>query len=236
MSPKTKKLVWAISLVFLIALACIGALIYFNTKPLVASSPNNENKPISKTLGNFQSIDGTNYLIASVTSNNSEASVFSELFSSGRWYGGGSGYSQYNLVFLDVTSETVYPLLPTNDNEIVSMEGFPKPVPSFTNQSQPPQPAHPIAWWLFSIVASDTNQDNNLSALDKQTISVSDVGGKGYAEIISNVDNLLGTAYKNTNTLLVIYRSDGKNYLAHVDLPSRQVTSTEELPLGGEIK
>jgi len=234
MSSKTKKLVLTISIIFLIAVAFTG-MAYLN---LTATShlSSDDKQPIIKTLGDFRSIDGTDYLIASVTGSDGETSMLSELFSSGRWYGGGYGYSQYNLVFLNISTEAVYPLLDTNDYEIVSMEGFPTPVVSFNNQSQPVPPTDPIAWWLFSIVKSDTDQNGDLSSLDKQTLSISDVGGTSYTEIISDVDNLLGTAFKNGDTLLIIYRSNGKNYLAHVNLPSRQVESTEELPLGEEIK
>jgi hypothetical protein len=238
MSSKTKKLVLTISIIFLIifliAVAFTG-MAYLNLKATSHLS-SDDKQPIIKTLGDFRSIDGTNYLIASVTGSNGETSMLSELFSSGRWYGGGYGYSQYNLVFLNISTEAVYPLLDTNDYEIVSMEGFPTPVVSFNNQSQPVPPTDPIAWWLFSIVKSDTDQNGDLSSLDKQTLSISDVGGTSYTEIISDVDNLLGTAFKNGDTLLIIYRSNGKNYLAHVNLPSRQVESTEELPLGEEIK
>ncbi len=235
MSSRTKKIILVISIAVLMGIACVGFLL-FNARPFNSSSPQNDNVPIVKTLGSFRSIDGTDYLIASVTGSSDDSGVFSELFSSGRWYGGGYGYNQYNLVFLDIATETVYPLLETNDYEVTSMEGFPKPIPSFNNQSGLQQPTTPIAWWLFSIVKSDTDQDNELSSLDRKTLSIADVGGRGYTEIISDVDDLLGTAFKNNDTLLIIYRSNGKSYLARVDLPSRQLNSTEELPLGEEIK
>jgi hypothetical protein len=239
MSPKTKKLVLTILIIFLIIFAigvALTGVAYINFRAASHSSSTDDNEPITKMLGDFRSIDGTHYLIASVTGSDGETSLFNELLSSGRWFGRGYGYSQYNLVFLDINTEEVYPLLENNDYEIVLVEGFPTPVVSFNNQSQPVLLTDPIAWWLFSIVKSDTDQDGDLSSLDKQILSISDVGGKGYTEIIPDVDNLLGTALKNGDTLLIIYRSNNKNYLAHVNLPLRQVESTEELPLGEEIK
>ncbi|MFT3891939.1 MAG: hypothetical protein QM730_09925 [Anaerolineales bacterium] len=239
MSSKTKKLVLTISIVLMVLFLIAGTLTgvaYINLRSAGHSSSTDEKAPITKTLGDFRSIDGTDYLIASVTGSDGETSLLSELFSSGRWFGGGYGYSQYNLVFLDASTEEVYPFLNTNDYEIVSVEGFPTPVISFNNQSQPIPPTDPIAWWLFSIVKSDTDQNGDLSSLDKQTLSISDVGGRGYTEIVPDVDNLLGTAFKNDDTLLIIYRSNGKNYLARVNLPLRQVENTEELPLGEEIQ
>ena len=234
-SSRVKKIILIISIIILMGVVCVG-LFFFNGQTISSSSSKNEDEPIIKTLGDFRSIDGTDYLIASVTGGGSNPNIFSELFSVGRWYGGNYGYNQYNLVFVDINTENVYPLLKTNDFEIISMEGFPTPIPNFNNQFVTQQPAIPIAWWLFSIVKSDTNMDEELSSLDKKTLSVADVGGKGYTEIIPDVDDLLGTAFKNNNTLLIIYRSNGVNYLAHVDLLSRQVVSTEELPLGEDIK
>lgn len=230
-----KRNLAAVLIVLLLGIVCLG--FFFMRRPLVTPlSAQTQQKPVDKVLGDFSFVDGTDYMIAFVTGSDGETSILNELFSSGRWYGGGYGYNQYNLVFLDIDSEAVYPLLDTNDYEIVSMEGFPTPVVSFNNQSETVLPKDPIAWWLFSIVKSDTDQDGDLSSLDKQTLSISDVGGRGYTEIIPDVDNVLATAFKDGDILLVIYRSNNKNYLAHVNLPLREVQSTEELPLGAEIK
>ena len=234
MSAKAKRIVILLTIVVLIGIVCASAA-FMNVKPPRLPLSQNTETPLVKTLGDFRAIDGTDYLISIVTGNPEETNIYDELFSSGRWYGGGYGYNQYNIVFLNITTETVYPLLPSNDYEIISMEGFPKPIPAF-DQSAPAQPKIPIAWWLFSIVKSDTNQDGDFSALDKQTLSIADVGGKGYTEIISAVDDVLGTAFKKGDILLIVYRSNDKNYLARIDLPTRQVNSTEELPLGEEIK
>ncbi|MBK9925529.1 MAG: hypothetical protein IPP66_09585 [Anaerolineales bacterium] len=237
MSSRTKKILLAVSITLLVGVVCVGLFfVRAQTSNTLTLPAKKEAEPITKVLGDFRSIDGTNYLIASVTGENNDSSVLNELFSSGRWYGSGYGYNQFNLVFLDITTEEVYPLLTTNDFEIITMEGFPKPVLNFNNQPDPQQPTKPIDWWLFSIAKADTDKDEELSSLDKQTIAISDVGGRGYTEIISDVDDLLGTAFKNGNTLLVIYRSNGKNYLAHIDLPSRHLNSTEELSLGEEIQ
>lgn len=231
----TKKIIFVILIIVLMGIVCAG-LLYFNVNAFNSPSSQNDDEPIVKTLGDFRSIDGTDFLIASVTASNYDGNILNELFSSGRWYGSSYGYNQYNLVFLDINTEEIYPLLENNESEIVSMEGFPKPVSSFNNQYEPQQTTPPIAWWLFSIAKSDTNMDNELSVLDKKTLSVSDVGGRGYTEIITDVDDLLGTAYKNNDTLLIIYRSNNISYLARIDLPSRQISSTEELPLGEDIQ
>jgi len=234
MSSRAKKITLAISAIVLIGAACITVL-FISFRPISSTPTQNKAQPIVKILGEFRLIDGTDFSIASVTSTSSDSSIFNELFSAGRWNGVNYGTHQYNLVFLDIKTETVYPLLTTNDYEIISMESFPKPIYNL-NQYGPPEQKEPIAWWLFAIVKSDTNQDKKFSSSDKKTLSIADVGGRGYTEIIQDVDDLLGTAYKNNDTLLIIYRSNGKDYMARIDLLSRKVSSTEELPLGEEIK
>lgn len=234
MTPKAKTITLLLAALVLLGIVCV-TLSFTDFKPLHSPLAQQTDTPLIKTLGQFRSIEGTNYLISSVTGSTDETSIYEELFSSGRWYGGGYGHHQYNIVFLDITTETAYPLLPTNDYEIISMEGFPKPVPVF-DSTAPAPPRAPVEWWFFSVVKSDTNQDGSFSSLDKQTLSVADVGGRGYTELIPDVDDVLGIAYKGKDTLLVIYRSNEKNYLARIDLPARQVSSTEELALGEEIK
>jgi hypothetical protein len=234
MTSKARKIILLLSAVVLTGMVC-AVLALMKFKPLDPPLAGSTATPQAKTLGTFRVIAGTGFLISSVTGSPGETSIYEELRSSGRWYGGGSAYNQYNIVFLDTQTETVYPLLPTNDYEIISMEGFPKPTQVF-DQAGSSSPEVPIAWWLFSIIKSDTNHDKDFSVLDKQTLSIADVGGRGYTEIIPDVDNVLGTAYKDNNSLLIIYRSNEKTYLAHIDLPSRQVSATEELALGEEIK
>ncbi len=179
---------------------------------------------VAKVVGSFYPIEGTHYQLATISTSQNESGRgydLSNLFSYGR-----SDYSVYNYVFLDVDTETAYALLPTNDNAILSIQGYPTPSPAEPLAGE----KTPVAWWLYTLVKQDTNQDDQLSYLDKQTLAISDVGGKGYTEIIPNVDQVLGNVLKNETILLIIYSSDHKNYLAHIDLPGRVVTKTTELP------
>jgi hypothetical protein len=182
--------------------------------------------PAKKMLGAFYPIEGTHYQLASIATDKGESSNrgydFSQLFSYGR-----SDYSVYNYVFLDVDGEKVHALLPTNENAILSIQGYPTP-----NANQEPKIV--VAWWLYTIVKEDTNKDEQLSYPDKKTLAISDVGGDGYTEIIADVDQVLGDAFKAGDVLLIIYRAKGKNFLAHVDLAARKVTTTTELPSFGE--
>ncbi len=184
--------------------------------------------PVKKVLGSFYPIEGTHYQIAGIapdrSSENERVSGYdlSTLFSSRRM-----DYSVNNYVFLDVEAESVHALLPNNQNSILSIQGYPVPKSDDLEKT-------PVAWWLYTVVKVDTNEDGQLSYLDKKTLSVSDVGGNGYTEVIADVDQILADVFKNGNVLLVIYRANDKNFLARVDLSTRKVTQTTELPSFGE--
>ena len=222
MSRSHRNIVFAFG-ALLIALTACSSAIPGRSVETVNGTP----VPVKKTLGAFYPIEGTHYQLASISVDQGESSSgydFTRLFSYGR-----SDYSVYNYVFLDVATETVHALLPTNLNVILSIQGYPTP-----NSSDLSAQKIPVAWWLYTLVKEDTNKDEQLSYPDKKTLAVSDVAGNGYTEIVADVDQILGNVFKEGNVLLLIYRANGKNFLAHVDLSARKVTATTELPSFGE--
>ncbi|MBC7878117.1 MAG: hypothetical protein H7Y59_13185 [Anaerolineales bacterium] len=190
-------------------------------------------QPVEKILSVFTPIQGTNYLLARIsadpTSRESSANPLTWIDSSYR----SSGYDVYNYVFFDLDSETYHRLLPTNDTVILQIRGFPVPDYAATEPAKPPPP---IEWWLYVMVKADTNKNGNLDYEDKKTLGISDVGGNGFAEVIPDVDNLLGDIYKEGSTLFVIYNSNEKNYLAKINLLTREVVTTTEMDLGEDVK
>ena len=65
---------------------------------------------------------------------------------------------------------------------------------------------------------------------------MTDVGGNSPTELIPDIDSVLGHTLKDNNILFVIYHSLDKNYVAKIDLPGRQVLSTNEIELGDDVK
>ena len=219
-----RKMMLILGLLTLILAACSGMVGRSGNKELNTSGTP---IPVKKVLGGFHPIDGTQYQLASIDipSEGGGRYDFSQLFSSGR-----SDYGVYNYVFWDTQSESVYALLPSNEDSILSIQGYPVPDSNAT-------PKIPVAWWFYTLAKDDTNQDEKLTLADEKTLAISDVGGKGYTELVSGVDVVLGDVYKDGNILLLIYRAKDKNFLAHVDLTSRKVTQTTELPsFGDDVK
>ncbi len=220
-----RKMMLALGLLAMMLTACSGMVGRSGSKDAA-----NSGTPIAnpKRLGSFYPIDGTQYQLASIiTSQDGSDGNYdlTQLFSRGR-----SDTSVYNYIFLDTQSETVYALLPNNEDTILSIQGYPVPDSNAT-------PKIPVAWWFYTLVKADTNQDGKLTLADEKTLAISDVGGKGYTELVSGVDQVLGDVYKDGNILLLIYRAQGKNFLAHIDLTSRKATQTTELPsFGDDVK
>lgn len=190
-------------------------------------------QPVEKHLSAFRPIQGTEYMIADISGNpaaeeRADASPFSWIE---RGYSGYSGYEIYNYVFFGSETETFNRLMPTNEYVVLQIIGFPTGSP--TDQ---PEDFEPIQWWLFVLAKSDTNQDGVRNYQDKLTIGVTDVGGNNPVELIPDADSLLGHTLKDENTVLVIYHSQDKNYVARIDLPGRQVLNTSEIELGEDVK
>lgn len=188
-------------------------------------------QPIEKHLSTFSPIEGTEYLIANISGNPEDRADSSAFSWMERGYSGYSGYEIYNYIFFGKETETFNRLLPTNEYVVLQIMGFPSGTPT-----DKPEDFEPILWWLFILAKSDTDQNGILNYRDKLTIGVTDVGGSNPTEVIPDVDSLLGHTLKNDHTLFVIYRSLEKNYVAKIDLPGRQVLSTNEIDLGADVK
>jgi hypothetical protein len=189
--------------------------------------------PVEKMLSTFNRIEGTHYLMARISAN-------PEVRDSGgnplRWLESGYSsysYDTYNFVFFDLNTETYHRLLPTNQYVILQLTGFPTPV---YDPSQPDAPSPPFEWWLYTIVKADTDGNGLMNYEDKLTLGISDVGGNGFAEMIGNVDSLLGHIYDDNSSLFVIYHSNGRNYITKINLPTREVVTTTEMDLGEDVK
>jgi hypothetical protein len=190
-------------------------------------------QPVEKHLSSFSPIEGTDYMIANISGNPAEGerTEFSPFSWIERGYSGYSGYEIYNYVFFGRETETFNTLLPTNEYVVLQIIGFPS-----GTSTQNPEDFEPVQWWLYILAKQDTNQDGILGYDDKLTLGVTDVGGNAPAEVIADVENVLGHTLKDNRTLFVIYHALDKNYVAKIDLPGRQIVSTNEINLGEEVK
>jgi hypothetical protein len=228
-----KRFFILLSISFLL-IACIPDIVGGGTA--VVGNPEATPQVVEKILSTFNLVQGTNYLMAGViaapvTRDSSSLNPFEWINNSRSYYD--YSYSTFNYVFYNINTETYQRLLPNNDYVISQTSGF--PILQY-DPNNPTQPAPPIEYWVFVVVKNDTNSDNQLNHLDKLTIAISDVGGNGYTELIQNVDSVLSQYYKDNTALVVIYNADDKNYIAKINLSTRELLSTVEMDLGEDVK
>jgi hypothetical protein len=174
-------------------------------------------------LGEFEAIEGTHFLAAPIRPMISNTPGY-------RLTGRISSWGiVYNVVFLNRANGTFQQLLPTNEYVIAGMKPLVTPAP----KAEPPI-THA---WLYSVIKSDTNGDKELTLEDKITVSISDVGGATYREMVTDVDEVYGDTLRDETTLLIVYRRDKLKYLASIDISGYSIITTTELPsLGSDVK
>lgn len=165
-------------------------------------------------LGHFQSVDGTSYLMAPINSRNGKAD-----------YGYDSGRNVHNYVFFNGEDESTLKLLPDNDCLFVAITSLPE-------KREGDKEARQVQWYLYQIIEADTNGDEELSDKDRRSLAVSNAGGAGFKEVITDVEHVYGQGLHN-DTLLIIYRKNSKKYVTKISLPNREAVSTTELPTFG---
>ena len=179
-----------------------------NAPPLARANPNAKRK-----LGNFRPVNGTGYLVAPILSEG-KSEYSSSSYESG---------NTHNHVFFNVAEESTLMLLPTNDQLLVATTSLPE-----KRESDKEFPT--TQWFLYNIIKTDTDGDKEFTFKDRRSLAVSDAGGAGFKEVITDVEQMLGQTLHDANTLIIIYRKNMKNYSARVDLPGRQVVSEKEMP------
>lgn len=208
-------------MLFLATLACTRE----TDSPVTVNGMTATPAPDSKQLTGFSPISGTPYYYAAIVPNDTGRSS-SDIFISSS---GGYSYFTYNYLFFDSNTETFHQLFPENNQAILSKSEFGCNCESL--------PAGQIRWITYAVVSRDTNGDNQLNYDDKMTVAITDAAGKNYTILFENVDEVLSQIVKNETTLLVIFTSNGKKQLARVDLNTRTVLQTSELPfLGDDVK
>jgi len=218
--------VWRINAVmFLIGsvalLSIIGVAVYPTIKDYVTRKPiyhahnmvNTEDVQIDSewTLGGFSQISNTDFLISPV-------------FSKQEYSVGSGGIKQAgatrNYLFLNSIDKSTRWLANTNKYLFLQED-------TITDRAQPIAKAIAMK---FRLVKDDTNGDNRLTSDDKVTLALSNLDGTSLTELVSGIDEFLSENQPDADTLLLIYRSDGKNLLIEIKISEKKVVQTKELP------
>lgn len=210
-----------------------------------APVPGERKSPVKKSpvnqfqLSHFQSVDGTPYLMASLT-NVGERSDSSTKFSS---VSSGSSRFVANYVFFDTTTDTAEAMFPENDVRIVSLiplsdaailqeSGDRNRTIELVSARERPSTESPqrIRWHAVEYVADDTDGDGELTEYDRHRLAIADAAGRGLAEVIPNFGEVFSRKLIDSDTLLIIHGSQEKQISVRIDLPKRKIISAKPLP------
>ncbi len=162
-------------------------------------------------LGYMREIPGTPYVMVPLTSDQNYAqSSYSKSSSSSR-----------NYLFINSKSNDQHWLFNKNifliaDTEMLSEHGC------GTEEN--------VLAILYQVIKEDTDKDNRFTIKDFKTISISQYSGRGYKELIEDVDIFVGHRTVDENTLLIIYQKQGIGYSANVTLSDFTLHNERELP------
>lgn len=167
-------------------------------------------------LGPFETISGAGYMVAPVLSAQSYAVAFKEKEAS----------AVRNYLFVNLQDKSSRWLMPNNNQLILDMEwraADGSAVRWGSNEKA-------VKWLVLRVVASDTDGDRRLTESDRKIIAIANADGSQYAEVLKDIDTILGETWKPPDEMLVVYSAGGKNLVTEFSLPDRKVSVTKELP------
>lgn len=198
--------------------------------PLACSNPPSESRSVSQTpkpsdwkLGHFESLAGAGVLYAPVTLG-SESSGYSA--SLGR--GGSQGFTS-NYLFIRATDKSTHFLLPDNRGGVRNLQPLRFGVSDPGEEDRDSKKLR-VEWLYVEYVSQDSNKDGKLDFEDTFSIGFARPDGTGYHDVLTNIDEVLGSTRSAPNTLLLVYRQQKNIQVAEIDIPSRKVLVTKPLP------
>lgn len=210
--------IWKVNGIF-IFLAGIGVIILllnllydnFNrakNKPEVVKLAKDPTGIEKWTLGRSRAIFGTDTLMLSLVSENSEViqndkmSMFSGGIQEAR-----SAYrtAAKNILFIDMQQNSSHWLFESTSQLVLSSEEFPHRYREKKDQSG----AQVV---FYRLVVNDTNGDKILNHKDKLSLGMSDTTGQNYRVIIEEMDRIISTNSVKDGKIMLVYQNKGIAY------------------------
>ena len=130
--------------------------------------------------------------------------------------------SARNYLFINSENNRKYWLFGKNDKLITQINQLPN-----TSYNEKPKDVKAI---LYYVVKSDTNDDELLTSSDLLTVAASKPNGKGYVEILKDVDFVNGYKTINKNSTLLVFQRANVGYSAILNLDELSISEEEQLP------
>jgi hypothetical protein len=170
------------------------------------------------TIGGLEVVDGTNYRFTRVGEALRRQTLSSDSYGNSR---------TRNVVFLDCDSLQSHRLFETNRNVVLDVVPLGRGATGLKDAPTPP--ATSVRWLMYRVVATDTDGDGDLDASDSFGIGFTDASGHGFAELVPNVQRLLGTAMIGDDAVTVAYVRDDRVEACRIDLVGKRVVATQPM-------
>lgn len=190
-----------------------------NANTVRVETDESANLKIQLSYGKFARIEGTNFLIAPVVSEQEYSN-----------FGYGSMKEQKNqavrnYLFLNSLNQTTHWLLPNNEVLFLSDEL----ISDRKRRAEDIEPL-PVSNIFYQLIKADSNKDGRLDAQDKQTIAFSDANGQNFTELISGIEEILGKERLDDDNFLLIYKTNENIVAATVKISEKKIIQSKELP------
>ena len=164
------------------------------------------------TLGGSSKITGTSVFKIPMYGNQSyEGSYFSKHTN-----------SEKNYLFINVETSEKHWLFNHTDYLLSNVENI-------TEDAS----GSPVLAIMYNVVKQDSNLDKRLTNSDLITLAFTKPSGKGYIEILSDIDNIVSTDLMSNKDLFVVYKIKEVYFSLTVNLETFIIRNKEKLPLIG---
>jgi hypothetical protein len=164
-------------------------------------------------LGRLQHVKGSEAVIVPLLSDQSFSLKYS---------GSKSTASTRNILFSNMRTENNHWLLPTNDYLISDYK--------LINESNSWNHDKDVITIFYYLIKEDTNEDKRLTSNDNLTLALSTPAGKGFTEVLVNIDEILGYDVIDEKSVAVIFNRDNQGYTAYINLTDFSLTKEVMLP------
>ena len=195
---------------------CLGASLGCQRGGSLGSAQAQTDSKLTLSLGQFDSITGTPYLVAPATVTDVAESFFERIESSSS-YDKKRGQIRNYLFFNSVDSANQW-LLPHSKFLFVEWLELPlrPPAPNgkpngLEKEKEPPKPTQLL---YHELVKADTNSNKVFDQRDLKTIAISEVSGSNYQELIQDVDWVLHRSMTSEDDMRALFREEVKPRLA----------------------
>jgi hypothetical protein len=166
-------------------------------------------------LGYMTGIDGSPYVMVPLNSVQDYAdSSYSDSSSSAR-----------NYLFINSQDNAKHWLFDTNEYVIANTE--------LLSEKDYDAADRKVRAILYRIIKADSNNDQRLTDDDLQAVALSLPDGKGYKEILSDIDLFVGSRLVDEDKLLIVFQRQGLGYSATINLDGFVIYREAELPKVG---